>query len=479
MTQSQPNILWITLDSVRSDHTSLQSYRRDTTPEIARIASNKNSTNFKHGIAHSTRTPVSVPSMLTGLYPSRHQMIGTKSGNILPESMATAPELLSKEGYKTIGISENGYAGEAKKLDERFDEFVKSSLSSVRDLFSYQHGTSFLKYAFQTREHGPGLTPDVSAHGEQHSFFTTDITKRKIRRASKSDEPWFCYVHYNDPHHAYVPPLSYRDEYINEVDATVEEAISFARQMHDELYEWMADGVPLSEREWELLYAMYDAVIKYTDACVGELFDFVQNLPTDTIVVITADHGDLFGEYGLLGHHMVLHDGLIHVPLITHGLKEVSHHAEKPTQHMDVMQTLIAVAGADTSQFQGYDLRTESREMAISQDLRGTVDDDNADNYERIKQHNPDIDLTHLPESMVTAVRTTEFKLVRTDEWSKLYQLPDEMVDVAAEYPSVFDELSSFLDEWMNTEGQPFEAAPKEVELSDQTEQHLRDMGYM
>jgi uncharacterized sulfatase len=417
--------------------------------------------------------------MLTGLYPSRHRMIGTKSGDKLPDSMVTAPELLSDTGYQTIGVSENPYAGEAKGIDKRFDDFIKSVPSGVRGLLTYQHGISFLKYAFQTRKHGPGFTFDVGAHGKQNSYFTTDITKRKLRRASKADQPFFCYVHYNDPHHEYIPPISYRDEYIDEIDATLKEALAFAQRMHDDLYELIAEGVPFSDEEWEMLYAMYDATIKYTDACVGELFDFVQQQFEDAIVVITADHGDLFGEYGLLGHHMVLHDGLIHVPMITHGLEDVAHHSNNPTQHIDIMLTLLSVADADTSQFQGYDIREHSREMAISQDLRGSVDDPDRESYELIRTHNPEIDLSHLPESIATAVRTMEFKLVQTDEWSKLYRLPDETNHVQTAYPSVFDDLKSFLDEWLTTDGTPFEDAPEETELSDDTEQHLQDLGYM
>jgi uncharacterized sulfatase len=406
-------------------------------------------------------------------------MIGTNSGNFLPKEMITAPELLSELGYHTIAVSENGYAGSAKGLDGRFDDFVKSSLYTIRDLFSYQHGITFLKYLSKARKHGPGYTFNKSAHGKQSSFFTTDIAKRKLNRISKSDKPFFCYVHYNDPHHPYIPPLSYRDKYISEIDATVKEALTFAERMHDELYEWMADELPISDREWEMLYAMYDASIKYTDACAGKMFDFVHDKFENTIVVITADHGELFGEYGLLGHHMVLHDGLVHVPLVTHGLTGADHHIDNPTQHIDIMKTLLSVVGGETSQFQGYDIRKNSRQVAVSQDLRGTVDDDDARNYDSIRKYNSSVDLSHLPKSIVTAARTTKFKLVQTDDWMKLYKLPNEEEDVSDKYPSKFEDLSSFINEWMNTEGTPFKVAPNEAELTEETEQHLREMGYL
>jgi len=416
--------------------------------------------------------------MLTGLYPSRHGMIGTNSGDILPEPITTAPELFAEQGYHTIGVSDNAYAGKAKGLDNRFDDFISCMLSS--DSISKYHAPTLLKYLLHFRTHGPGMVFDNSAHAEQRAFFTTDITKRKLRSALRGKKPFFCYTHYNDPHHPYIPPLSYRNEYIDEVEASTEEAVSFAHEMNEKLYQWMARGLPISDDQWEMLYAMYDATIKYTDACVEELFDFVTNqCERDTVVVITADHGDLFGEYDLLGHHMVLHDGLTHVPLVTHGLEEVADHTTRPTQHIDIMQTLLSIAGADTSQFQGYDLQNDTRTYAISQDLRGSVDDDETENYKRILQYNGDIDLSHLPQSMVTAVRGTNLKLVQTDEWTKLYELPTENEDMSDVYPDQFTELQYFIQQWLQTDGKPLDITSKEADLSADTERHLREMGYL
>jgi uncharacterized sulfatase len=415
--------------------------------------------------------------MLTGLYPTRHGILGTHSGDSIPRSIPTAPELLSAAGYRTICVSENGYAGEAKGLDDRFDEFIRSS--SYKNFLSFEGAPTLIKYLLKTRSDGPGLTINRRKHKEQNSFFTTDITKRRLRRDRMDNKPFFCYVHYNDPHHPYIPPRSYRDEFISEINATAEEAMEFAQRMHNELYEWMADGVPLSRKEWEMLYAMYDAVIKYTDSCVGEIVDFVTKNFDDTIVVITSDHGELFGECGLLGHHMVLHDAVIHVPMVTHNFEVVERHIDNPTQHIDVMKTLLLIAGADTEQFQGYDLREHSRERAISQDLRGTVDDTETRDYERIRQYNSNVDLSHLPKSTVRAVRTTDFKLVQTDEWSRLYEFPNEDNDVSSEYPDVFRKLDSFLNEWMESEGEPLEREPESIELSEKTEQHLKEMGYV
>lgn len=477
---NKPNIVWITLDSVRADHTSINGYDRTTTPELSRILS-EGGINFEHAIAHSSRTPISVPSMLTGMYPSRHRMLGMESSARIPKEIKTAPELLSEIGYRTIGVSENNYAGAAKGLDERFDDFTKSSPYTLDDFVSRELGLSAAKYPLYLREHGPGFTLDVSAHGKQNSFFTTDITKRKLKRASKGSEPVFCYVHFDDPHLPYVPPKAYEETFLENSTVDGDEAVSLANEVHENLNQLIADGLPLSESDLRTLVSMYDSCIRYTDSCVGSLVDYIRSTFEDTIIVITADHGDLLGERDLLGHYpvgTVLHDALIHVPLVVYGLEGISRHSSRPTQHIDVMQTILKRVGADTSQFQGVDLRSETRDVAISQEHLESVDDESQENYESLLECNPDFDRSDLPQSEITTARTIEFKLVQTDRQTDLHRLPDEENAVNSEYPGVYRQLSQFLSEWYETEGNPSETSPEEASLDEKTKEHLKDMGY-
>jgi hypothetical protein len=259
----------------------------------------------------------------------------------------------------------------------------------------------------------------------------------------------------------------------------VTEAIEFAATMSNERWRWMAGGLPISDTEWEMLYAMYDATIKYIDDCVGRFFDFVQRECGETIVIITSDHGELFGEHGLLDHHSVLDDSLIHVPLITYNLSDVSDHTDQPTQNADIMQTLLSSVGADTHQLEGYDIRDQQRSVAISQGVRSSVDDENEQNYQKILQYNSDIDLSHLPESLATSARTSDFKLVSTTERQRLYKLPDEQNDVKHQFTSVFEDLSTFLDSWTESQGELSNYTTEDRELNDEMKRHLHDMGYL
>lgn len=191
MPANKPNILWITLDSVRADHTSVNGYQRETTPELSRIANSQSGFNFQECIAHGNRTPVSVSSILTGLYPISHQMLGEHSEDLLPDSILTIPEILADAGYHTICVSENWFAGEVKGFDKRFHEFTSSKILDKRDLVSKEILRTLPKYISKLTEHGPGFTSEMSAHGRQSSLFTTDIAKQKLKRNDKSDQPFF------------------------------------------------------------------------------------------------------------------------------------------------------------------------------------------------------------------------------------------------------------------------------------------------
>jgi len=387
--------------------------------------------------------------------------------------MTTVPGVLGACGYYTAAVSRNAYAGVATGLERDFDEFVAPTFAG--DLLSYPHILSLVKYGLTAHRHG-GFTVDKQQHPK--SYFITDVAKRVLAN-SPDDCPTFLYCHYNDPHRPYDPPPSYVDRYTDEINAEPADALQFAREMHDNAYEYMAAGIPFSDEQWEMLFAMYDAMIAYTDACLEPLIKYVREEIDETILVVTADHGELFGERGLLGHHIVLDDAVTHVPLVVSGLPELTRVRDDPVQHIDVMQTLVALAEGDTSQFQGCDLRTDSREYAFSQDLRGTVAREDKRDYDRIRQYNDAFDISGFHQSLLTAARTTTFKLVHTEEWTRLHELPDETTDVSAAHPEIARRYKAVVERWLETTGARFKDSPRETTHTDAVKQQLHDMGYL
>jgi uncharacterized sulfatase len=178
----------------------------------------------------------------------------------------------------------------------------------------------------------------------------------------------------------------------------------------------------------------------------------------DVIVVVTADHGDLFGEQGIIGHKLLLHDGLIRVPLVVFGL-DLDITESPLIQHSDLMKTLLARAGAGTDQINGIDLSKNSREFAFSQ--RGKFQ-----NIERFAQYDQEIYDRNIPQSQTTAIRSQDYKLVKSNNGTKLYQLPNEIADVSGEKGDIENELEKELDEWVTDIGVVIKSK-KEREITD------------
>lgn len=458
-----PDVVWVTLDSVRADHISMAGYRRDTTPNLQRIVDKDDGSYFSHCFASGNGTPVSSASILTGVQPSRH---GVGCGNeVIPDVLPTIPELLRDKGYQTACISRNSYVSSGTGLDRGFDQFKWISSSTfLREV----PASTLLKWGLNLRRHSAGFTTDPAKHATP--FLMNDIAKDWISDLAADDAPFFCYLHYNEPHRPYYPPLPYLDEYTDEIDATPAEAAEIAMYVHKNADEIMANGCSLDERELEAMKAMYDAEIRYTDECIGRLFDYIQSLDRNTVFVVTADHGELFCDHNLLAHRVVVTDPVSHVPLVVHGLNEIRDSTEDVVQHIDLTTTLVAQAGGPTDGLHGIDLRTETREGAITQ--RGPED------FEIYLNRNPDFNTEQYHSSLLTSYRTLSYRFQTSEDRNELFIPPNEETDVSDDHPELTAEFQSLIDEWFNEEGQRIDAN-EESRLTDDMRAQLRDLGYV
>lgn len=464
----RPNIIWLTLESTRADHTSLGGYERDTTPNLRRISTDDQGRTFKNCFSHGIWTLPSSASILTGTYPTHH---GTGFGNsAIPQELATAPELFGELGYHTACLSPNSHLSSGTALDRGFDDFAWIGKSTLLETVGLP---TVLKYVLNIRRHGGGLTTDTKKHGT--GFLLQDMAKRWLRSLA-DDQPFFFYAHYGDPHHPYYPPLPYLDRYADEFPVSPKEAGEIAVAHHEDIHELTANGCGLTPDEWEALRGMYDAEIAYVDDLVGELYDFVKGLDIgETVFVVTADHGEFFGEQGLLGHTIAVDDAVTHVPLVVHGFDDLLNHDGELVQHIDVMQTLLSSVGGDTEQMQGIDLTESTRDYAISQ--RGA---ERCEQYlERYTDINPDFDTSDYHSGNLSAIRTLEFKYLRSDNESELFRLPDEETDVSERYPEVVEFLDTELGQWLDTTGASVTSESVEGNFTEAMEEQLADLGYL
>lgn len=455
------NIVWITLDSVRQDHTSMHGYRRNTTPRLQGIAEKPNGQAFNNCISHSKSTLPSSGAILTGTSPS-HNTIGI-TGETVPDKLPTVAELLSNAGYRTACVSRNGFISSATDLDRGFDFFKWIAAETILQL----NPKILFSYLWNIRQHSAGLTTNTAKHATP--FLMNRVAKNWLRSFERENDPFFFYLHFNEPHRPYYPPLPYLDRYLSDVDISPSEAGKRSMQLHHEQKKRIAQR-DFNSRDLQILQALYDAEITYTDNMVGRLFDFVQTLDIgETVFVVTADHGELFGEQDLLGHNLSLHDGLINVPLVTHCFN-IPGHSGKLVQHKDIMRTLLERANADTETLSGINLESESRDYAFAQREPGQFD--------MYLRYNSDFDTERYHEPMLTAVRSANHKCLVSDQRSDLYLLPDEETEVSAEYPDVADRLSLIVEEFLRAEAKPVTEGSG-GDFSDAMERQLRSLGYM
>jgi arylsulfatase A-like enzyme len=309
----RPNILLITVDSLRADHLGCYGHTRDTSPRIDRLAAD--GVLYRNAIAQASWTLPSMATLLTSRYPSHHG--ADSAGHSLPEEVTTLAEVLRDQGYKTLGFVSHLFVGRKYGMDQGFD------------LFDQRH---------------------IAGHSGVTSEGLTDTALRRLRREGK--EPFFLWVHYFDPHFTYVQ----HEEF---AFTTAEERGSLKRELTILYLQGRTNDI--SAEELSYVEGVYDEEIAYTDHQIGRLLDRIEALPTvhPLVTVFTADHGEAFLERGRFGHGHDVYDELIRVPLlisgaIDEGLKGTA--CEAPVELASVAGTIARLAGVRGEPFRGEDL---------------------------------------------------------------------------------------------------------------------------
>ena len=462
----RPNVVWITLDSVRHDRTTVGGHGRPTTPNLQAIADRDAGRAFAHCIAAGNWSLPSTASIHTGTYPEHHRA-GFQTEQ-LPDHVRTIPELLGDVGYRTVGVSANHYFSEATGLDRGFDVFKQIQPGA----FVAEVGVlPTARFLLGLRSHSGGFTATKNKH--RPDYLVNRAVESQLVSLADGDEPFFLSAHYHGAHVPYYPPPAVRDRFEDDIDGGAKRAAETAYRLTDDVHESIARADQFDAADWDAIRVMYDTIVAYCDRLVGDLFDRFESLGLEnTVVVVTADHGDLLGEYDLLSHKFVLHDGLVRVPLVVHDPTGLFDAAGDLVQHVDLVTTLVGAAGGETDSLQGYDLREGTRDYAFSQ--RGPVEE----GLSRVEDHDPAFDDSVVHRGTVTAVRTESFKYRRSDGRAELFELPDESTDVSDRHPDRVTELDDVLTRWHDRIEGP-EIREEAAEFSEDAKERLTELGYL
>lgn len=290
-----PNILLIVMDTVRADHLSLQGYERETDPTLKRIASE--GVMFENAYAASSWTLTSHASLFTGRWPYEHKADG---GRYLDETYPTIAEALTERGYRTGAFNGNfetvtshwGFARGFLHFEDYYQTLPQLAVSSVYGRFMEYyvfHKVFNMEFSID-RRWGPSVNQSALDWIDQDD-----------------DTPFFAFVNYYDAHAPYISPERAKFSNLPNPGGLVNT-------------DWTTADIynPKTPEQAQGEIDAYDGGIYYTDQQIDVLLKELESRGKldNTIVVITSDHGELFGEHGLWEHHNSLYKPVIHVPLI-------------------------------------------------------------------------------------------------------------------------------------------------------------------
>jgi arylsulfatase A-like enzyme len=301
---TRKNIVIISIDSARADHFSSYGYDRPTTPNMDRMASQ--GVLFENAIAPSSWTLPALASVLTGMLPHQH---GGDTFRGVDSSVTSLAEALRKRGYETAGFNANPFYGlSGWGIGQGFQPYDDDATSVSYNLSRTMVGRLAVQPTYQNFHLYQPFFRRSAAEVNQEIF-------RWFRH--RSDLPYFMFINYYDVHAPYLAPPPY-DERFGRVSDEI-------ARLNTWLMVHKSNSVTPDQRN--SLIAGYDNTLAYMDFEIGKLVEFLSSSPdwANTVVFITADHGEAFGEHGVYGHGKDLHREEIHVPLIViggHGIPE-------------------------------------------------------------------------------------------------------------------------------------------------------------
>ena len=297
----RPNIILISLDTVRADHLSAYGYQRLTTPNLDHLA--KQGVLFEEAVAPSSWTLTSHASILTGLLPHQHE------ANIyepVDEAPRTLAEILQSHGYETAGFNANNAYGQGSwGLGQGFEIYDDSRSMILHNLPRTLVARVIL---WPIRLHW--IPQGLNSFRRNAAQVNQDVVRWFRHRSSR---PYFLFVNYFDVHGPYYAPPPYDNRFGAMSEASVK-ALIFS--------DAFPDRPPLTPEDYASFMNGYDNCLAFLDDQLGRLLGEISRSPdwSNTIVIVTSDHGEAFGTHGSYLHGRNLYyEEALHVPLMIAG----------------------------------------------------------------------------------------------------------------------------------------------------------------
>lgn len=428
----RPNVLLITVDTLRADHLSSYGARPGQTPTLDRLA--VEGARFVWAFAQQPNTNGQHASLFTGTYPATHG-VRVHMVDRLPADLPTLAEVLQAAGYATAGIYswislepafsglERGFAVYQGYVLNRPEVLTDGRMqylaATVRRLTEY---VAVVRTADLVLQASHGLEDRIDGRAD----VTTDAALQWLQQGRR---PFFLWVHYFDPHYPYTPPPPYDRQFDPDYTGDLDGSLATIRRLRP--------GVALAARDRAHLLALYDGEVAFTDAQIGRLVATLatSGLLDQTIVIVTGDHGESFGEHDAWLHGTTLYNTEVHVPLLVRYPARITPGTvvTAPVQGIDIMPTVLDLLGLPVPP------TVEGRSLVPL--LTGASD---GGDREAISQ---------TPDDRFLAIARDGWKLILDQATGRpwLYHLasdPAETRDLAADYPQIVRWLEDRLHFW-------------------------------
>ncbi len=296
------SVVLLVIDALNVKHLSGYGYTRKTSPNIDDLASSGLVlTNY---VSNSSWTRPSYTTIITGLPKSAHK-VELEGGWRLEPEIKTLAERFKSAGYRTASFTSNPL---------------------VRKSWGFDQG-------FQVYEDPATL--------DRKAFFPDRLLVEMAEKwlDANRERPFFLVVFLTAPHTPYRPPTEPR---------TFLKEVASGKIIEHPFKEYLK---PLKEADHERIVAAYDDEIAYMDKQVGRLLAYLETIgrKDDTVIALTADHGEVFGDHNCYTHTYHMWEPALRVPFILKfpGQKQMGVYDDRPFTHIDVAPTLLRLVGVE------------------------------------------------------------------------------------------------------------------------------------
>lgn len=296
------NLIVITFDTLRAGHVGAYGYDRDTTPNLDAFVSE--SVLFETAYSQAASTVPALSSMMTSRYPHQTGVLETYKYAV-PEDEVTLAERMKDNGFDTAAILGIGVLMPTRRMDQGFDHY---------------------SYTLYTNK--------------QYWKTAAEITDEAVEWLDGNHErPFFLWIHYFEPHQPYeVVPVEARVRFLD------------VPSSHP-----LLEGVnPASMQHTRIRHKIdtYDGALSHADSEFGRLMDKVRKLGLldDSMIVVSADHGETLGEHGQHGHVFGLWEQVIRIPLVIRLPNIEPARVAGRVQHVDLVPTVVREMGLSTEE---------------------------------------------------------------------------------------------------------------------------------